>query len=192
MPSLGRVRALASALVAAALLPGCGGGNDPIPADAAQALLRDIGTVERRAMAGECRKSRATLRRLTATARGLPEEVSADVRATLTGGVDRLGGLVQTQCRQKRPKPKPKPEPIVEEPATPVEPTPQATPEPQPEPEPEPTPEPQTPDEEPQQEEPVEEPPPDEEPPSEEPPGEEPPGNGGGGNPCPPGSEATC
>lgn len=195
MDRLRSLRALAPVLVVALVVAGCGGGDggtDQIPVAAARALVRDIDTVERRVRAGECRKTRPTMRRLTATARGLPEDVNADLRATLTGGVERLGRLVQSQCRQKRPKPKPAPAPVVEEPEVPVAPDPtpvEPEPEPTPEPEPEPAPveeEPPPVEEEPQEEEPAEE-----EPPAEEPkPDKEP--KDKVGDPCGPNAPPTC
>lgn len=180
---------LALLLVAVALLAGCGGADEPIPAASARALVRDLDVVEQRVRAGECRQARATLRRLDRTAAALPEGVEAGVRATLSGGVDRLASLVQAQCRQKRPKP------VVQEKPEPIAPPVDTTPEPAPEPEPEPVPEEPAPEEKPK-EKPKDEQPADEEPAAEDRPADEEPkpdkGNGGVPNPCPPGSPGTC
>jgi outer membrane biosynthesis protein TonB len=176
-------------LAALALLPACGGSDEPIPAASARALVRYLDAVEQRVRAGECRQARATLRRLDRTAAALPEGVEPSVRTTLSGGVDRLAGLVQAECRQKRPKPvvQEEPEPI----APPVDTTPEPAPEPAPEPEPE-----EPPAEEKPKQEPTDEQPPKDDSGDDKPKGDEEPkpddSKGGVPNPCPPGSPGTC
>jgi hypothetical protein len=186
MPLLRLPVPFALLLVTVALVTGCGGADEPIPAASAQALVRDLDTVEKRVRAGECGRARASLRRLDRTTAALPEDVESDVRATLADGVDRLAGLVRTQCRQKQPEPvvQPEPEPI----APPVETTPEPIPEPEPEPE-----------EPPAEEKPKEEP--KDEQPSKDSGDDEPAGDkepkpddskGGVPDPCPPGAPGTC
>lgn len=185
----------AALLLAGMVMAGCGGADDqPIPAAAARALVRDLDSVEQRVRAGECRRARTTLRRLQQTAAGLPENVEPGVRATLDSGVRRLGEMVRVECRQKRPKPKAEPEAPVAPPVdTTPEPTPSYGPPVQAEPE-EPVEE-----EQPQEEQPQEEP--NEERPSEEPADDAPPAQespepgdseGNEPDPCPPDAGPTC
>ena len=188
-----------SAVLAAVLVAGCGASDPQIPAGVAQALVREIDSIENRVSAGQCGQAKSSMQRLVRTAGGLPEDVDSDVRTTLAGGIDRLGRLVRAECRQK-PKPAPKPEPVEETPEPEYEPAP-VEPEPEPEPEYEPEVEPQ-PEQEPEedqapQEEPDEEPKP--EPDQSEEPAEDPKpdngNNGGGGSDsgvCPPGDSPTC
>ena len=190
---------LVSALFAAMLMAGCGGADAQIPTGVAQALVREIDSIENRVSAGQCRQAKSSMERLVRTAGQLPDDVDTDVRTTLAGGIERLGRLVKAECRQK-PKPTPKPEPVEEVPEPepepepePVEtaPEPEVTPEPEfePQPEEEPKEEEPAPEEEPQGEEPKEEPAAPEEP-------EEPKPDAGDGDAssdvCPPGDSATC
>ena len=178
-------------LSAIVLVGACGGSARPIPVDVAQGLVAEINAVEQGVRAGECRRTRSTLRRMDREVKALPPDTDEQVRTTLGAGIGHLGRLARGECKQKRPpakKRKPKPAPI------------ETTPEPvEPEPEPEVQPEPR----EPQVEEPVEEQPADEEEPTqeeqprEEQPQEEEPDDGGGGdgetpNPCADNPGPTC
>ena len=170
-------RSLALTLCAAALLAaGCGGADQQIPTGSARALVSDIDAVEQGVRAGECDRTGSRLQRLKRTAGELPEDVDAELRTTLEGGVVQLERLAKAECRQRKPEPvEEEPEPVA---PPPVETTPEPEPEPEPAPEPEPEPEP--------------------EPPDEEPPGEDRPKKKRDkpddtvADPCPPGSAATC
>ncbi len=188
-------RLVVSALLAAVLVAGCGGSDTQIPAGVAQALVREIDSIESRVSAGECRQAKSSMQQLGRTAGELPEDVDTDVRTTLAGGIDRLGRLVRAECKQK-PKPTPKPEPVEEAPEPEyVPPAVDTAPEPAPEPAPEVEPQPQ---EEPKQQDPAPEEEPANEQPKQEPnqsgqPTEEPKSDGDGGSDvCPPGDSATC
>lgn len=189
MPPRDILKRLAPVVLVAGLLVGCGESDEPIPAAAAQALVRDLAAVEQTVRAGECERARSALARLDRTAAGLPEDVQSEVRATLDRGVDRLGPMVRTEC-----KPKPPPEPVVEEPEEPIAPPVDTTPEPEPTPEPqvqpEPEPEQPTEEEQPQDEQPAEEEPAGEDPPAEEKPKDDKPK--GVDDPCGPNPDPTC
>ncbi len=187
-------RSLVLTVCAAALLAaGCGGADQLIPTGSARALVGDIDAVEQGVRAGECDRTGSRLQRLKRTAGDLPEDVDAEVRTTLEGGVVQLERLAKAECRQRKPEPvEEEPEPV----APPVEPEPEPEPEPAPEPAPEPEPEPEP---EPKPEpKPEPEPEPEPEPPDEEPPGEDRPKKKRDKpmdtvqDPCPPGSAATC
>jgi hypothetical protein len=216
-------RSLALTLCAAALLAaGCGGADQQIPTGSARALVADIDAVEQGVRAGECDRTGSRLQRLKRTAGELPEDVDAELRTTLEGGVVQLERLAKAECRQRKPEPveeepepvapppvettpepEPEPEPAPEpepEPEPAPEPEPEPAPEPEPEPAPEPEPEPEpAPEPEPEPEPaPEPEPEPEPEPPDEEPPGEDRPKKKRDkpddtvADPCPPGSAATC
>jgi predicted small lipoprotein YifL len=122
------------------VIAGCGSGG-PLPPEVAGSLVRGLDDLEQKVRAGECRQTRATLQRLDQTARSLPEGVDEATRETLESGVDHLGELLKTQCKQKpKPRRKKKAEPRISSPPV------QSTPEPEPrvigpQAQPEPTPE---------------------------------------------------
>lgn len=185
---------LGAALLSAIVLAGaCGGSAQPIPVDIAQGLVAEIDAVEQGVRAGECRRTRSTLRRMDREVKSLPPDTDEQVRTTLGAGIAHLARLARGECKQKRPpakKRKPKPAPVE------TTPEPEADPEPEPEIEAEPEPEPQV--EEPVEEQPAdEEEPTQEEQPREERPEEEEPDDGGGGdgetpNPCADNPGPTC
>ena len=192
-------RSLALTVCAAALLAaGCGGADQQIPTGSARALVSDIDAVEQGVRAGECDRTGSRLQRLKRTAGELPEDVDAELRTTLEGGVVQLERLAKAECRQRKPEPvKEEPAPVAPPPVetTPApEPEPEPAPEPAPEPEPEPAPEPE-PEPKPK---PKPEPKPEPEPEPEEPPRQDRPKNKPDkpddtvADPCPPGSAATC
>ena len=189
-------RSLALTVSAALLAAGCGGADQQIPTGSARALVADIDAVEQGVRAGECDRTGSRLQRLKRTAAELPEDVDAELRTTLEGGVVQLERLAKAECRQRKPEPvEEEPEPVA---PPPVETTPEPEPEPEPAPEPEPEPEP-APEPEPEPEPaPEPEPEPEPEPPDEEPPGEDRPKKKRDKpddtvrDPCPPGSAATC
>ena len=117
-------RPLALAFGALLLVAGCGGGE--LPATDAQAMLRDLGKVERGVRAGECQATRPTLRRLDRNVASIPPDVDPEVRATLDRGVDHLGRLVGRECKQREP------DPVVTEPEPITPPPVESTPEPSP------------------------------------------------------------
>jgi len=186
-------RSLALTVSAALLAAGCGGADQQIPTGSARALVADIDAVEQGVRAGECDRTGSRLQRLKRTAGELPEDVDAELRTTLEGGVVQLERLAKAECRQRKPEPvEEEPEPVA---PPPVETTPEPEPEPEPEPAPEPEPEP-APEPEPEPApEPEPEPKPKPKPKPEEPPREERPKEKRDKpieDPCPPGSADTC
>ena len=96
------------ALTAALLLPvaGCGGSDkkgDPIArADAAQIVAR-LQEAKRRASPLRCNDLRRdTIPALTSQVNSLPSTVDADVRQTLSDGINHLNDLVNQECTQQR------------------------------------------------------------------------------------------
>jgi hypothetical protein len=95
-------RALATLLVATLGLPLAACGRDegePIPANDADALIRVLNTAKRQSDAGSCQTLlRDTIPSLHKRADDLPSSVGADVRETISDGIDRLQDLSEEQC----------------------------------------------------------------------------------------------
>jgi outer membrane biosynthesis protein TonB len=123
---------LAPALVAAALLAGCGEANEAlIPEDRAQALLASVDEVQTACDEHDTQAAQQGIDSLSAEVNELPRQVDNQLRRNLRQWVRQLEGRIARDCQEETPTPEPTetatPEPT--ETATP-EPTETATPEP--------------------------------------------------------------
>lgn len=137
MTSLRRTSLLV-ALGACLALAGCGGDDDegpPIPADQAQALLRQLDNIEARLEQGSFGACEDVFQHPESPNRPavdtilteIPRDVDPDVRSALEDSFDTLWDLVEQECEDRKPDDKPEPEPEPETETTPTEPTPTET-----------------------------------------------------------------
>jgi outer membrane murein-binding lipoprotein Lpp len=119
---------LAPALVAAALLAGCGQTNTRlIPADRAQELEATLDQVESACAGGEAQEAQSALDDLSAQVNELPRKVEAKLKRNMRDWVSQIERRLERDCK---PEETPTPTPTETETPTPTEtatPTPTAT-----------------------------------------------------------------
>jgi hypothetical protein len=92
---------LAAGLIVA--LSGCGSQKRTIPTKKAQSFLQQLDSIGSQVDNGACTGAGAKVNTLENQVSALPESVDSTVKRNLIAGVQRLGTLVQNQC--KRPTP---------------------------------------------------------------------------------------
>jgi hypothetical protein len=100
-----RLTALLAAFALAAVpLAGCGKKEPGIPRDDASQLIRLLRQAREQADDPQsCDELQATVRRVAAKVRALPDKTDGDVRDSLRNGVRNLASSARAQCRKEKP-----------------------------------------------------------------------------------------